>query len=353
MIRSCREPPIRAWIWRGGALPVAAALLALACAEVRPRSEGAGPATNAALDPLFELVPVGVESVVLVDVAGLRASSWTRPVLDALPAEERAARVAARGFDEARDVDRAILAGAGGGQDLLLATGRLDHGRLERAFHDTHPDAAAVAYRDREIVAAEGVALATVRPGVMAIGALALVRGALDRASDGGGDTSADPDGFTALLARLPAPAARAGEPVTGPRRPVVWLAVRVTDRLREGLGPGLAAHGDLRAVAARVDLSDSLSIRGVLQCRGARRAADLAGLVRTRLAELQDRPSVAALGFAPALAGAHVVADGDRVWIELRLEPRDRDDIAARLAVLARVLAERGKSGRGDDPAP
>jgi hypothetical protein len=48
----------------------------------------------------------------------------------------------------------------------------------------------------------------------------------------------------------------------------------------------------------------------------------------------------VLALGFGPVLADVQLAVQGPRVAAELRLNERQRDDIAARLAAVARFLA-------------
>ena len=92
---------------------VAGALWAAAgCAPTMPAppttlSDERGEAVNQGPEAL---VPTEAELLIVIDVAQLRSSTWTRAAVESAAPTERSAKAASKGFDELADLDRLVLA---------------------------------------------------------------------------------------------------------------------------------------------------------------------------------------------------------------------------------------------------
>jgi hypothetical protein len=284
-------------------------------------------------DDLLAAVPAEAELVLIVDLAQLRRSPWTRELL----AEGTAARAPARarGFDEAGDVDRLVLArlpGAGGDDaSLSVAQGRFDRQRVFAAFREGRQGAASDTFRGCPVLASGPEAIAFLTPRTLLSGALPAVRGAIDAALGRARDVRGE---------RWLRETRR-----RGPSPPAVELALRVTDPMRERIHQSLGEAEALERVGGRLDLGRRLDLTLGGSASSAPRARDLAVRLQDAVGTLRARPSVAALGMGEVLDGVRIGVDGAQIGAELHLTEGQRDEIAARLSSAARLIA-RARAG-------
>jgi hypothetical protein len=277
---------------------------------------------------LLAVVPGDAELLASLDIEALRASPWTRSLLAA--GRERTAR--ARGFDELADVDRLLLVRLPGdvhGISLSIAQGRFDRDRVRAALADGRPLASA-SFRGCVIWTSGKEATAFLTDRTLLSGALGSVRAAIDASYGRARDLRSQP--WLAELRR------RYGKDL--PPAPFE-LAVRVTDDMRALLGEELAEAATLERLGARLELDKRLDLAVVGATTTAPQATALIARLGDELRDLKERPSVSALGFGPLLAGVELAVNGPRVAAELRLDPRHRDEIAARLATVAKLWAK------------
>jgi hypothetical protein len=290
---------------------------AVAPAEVRAAPED---------DDLRAAVPAEAEVVLVVDLAQLRSSPWTRSLL----AEGAAARgPRTRGFDEATDVDRLVLArlpgGSGEEASLTLARGRFDRPRVFSAFRQGRADAAASTFRGCALIASGPEAMAFLTDRTLISGPLPAVRGAIDAAFG----RARDVRGERWLRQARPA----------SPSAPALELAVRVTEPMRERIRDELAEAESLERLGGRLDLGRRLDLTLLGATGSPAQARALAVRIQEAMGTLRVRPSLAALGLGEVLGAAQVGVRGSEVGAELHLTEAQRDDIAARLASAAKII--------------
>jgi hypothetical protein len=278
-------------------------------------------------DPLA-VVPGDAELLVSLDLAALRASPWTRPVIAA--GAEGPHRP--RGYDEVGDVDRLILVrlpADGNGTSLSIAQGRFDRTRVRAAFVAGRA-VSSDNFRGCPIWTAGDETAAFLTDRTLLTGALGSVRAAIDTAFGRAHDIRGQ-SWLTELRRRY------------GPKPPAaaIELAVRLSDPIREKLRAELPESAGLERLGARVELGKRLDIAIVGATATRDQATALIGEVGATLRDLQSRPSVLALGFAPVLADVQLAVQGPRVAAELRLDEHERDEIALRLSAVARLLAQ------------
>jgi hypothetical protein len=277
---------------------------------------------------LLAVVPGEAEVVVVLDVAALRASPWTRPVI-AAAAEEPGRR---RGFDAVTDVDRLILARLPTdvrGISLSVARGRFDRARVRDSFGQGRA-VSTNNFRGCTVWSVGDQATAFLTDRTLLSGALPSVRAAIDAAYGRGRDLRGEAwvDELRARFGnKLPPPA--------------VELAMRMSDPIRELLRDELPEAGGLERVGARLELGQGLDLAVVGSTADRHQAAALIASLGVSLRELRARPSLVALGLAPVLAAVQLAVQGPRVAAELRLRERDRDELARRLSAVARLLTE------------
>jgi hypothetical protein len=120
-----------------------------------------------------------------------------------------------------------------------------------------------------------------------------------------------------------------------------VELAMRVSDPVRARLRDEMIEAEGLERIGARLELGKSLDLSVVGATGTDPQAAALIARVGSTLRDLQSRPSLVALGFGRMLSAVQLAVKGPRVAAELRLDGRDRDEIARRLSSAARILAQ------------
>jgi hypothetical protein len=330
-------------------LLVLAAAVVAACASAPPPASLAGRdevRTAPEDEDLLAAVPAEAELVLVIDLAQLRRSPWTRDLL----AEGAAARASAgaRGFDERTDVDRLLLVrlpgGSGDDASLSVAQGRFDRSRVFAAFREGRPGATTTSFRGCPLATSGPEAVAFLTGRTLLSGELAAVRGAIDAAFG----RARDVRGERWLRAALPERSAA---------RPAVELALRVTDPMRARIHEELEEGEALEEVAGRLDLGQRLDLTLRGRATTATRAQALATRLELALGTLRARPSVAALGLAGVLSGVRLSAQGTAIAAELHLTEAERDDIAARLSeaakLIAKVRSDAGAGARTADPAP
>jgi hypothetical protein len=277
---------------------------------------------------LLAVVPGDAELMVSLDVAALRGSPWTRPVIAAGAEANRRPR----GYDEIRDVDRVILVrlpADATGTSLTIAQGRFDRTRVRDAFADRRRVSTAT-FRGCTIWSADSETAAFLTDRTLLTGALGSVRSAIDAAFGRARDVRGQ--SWLSDVRR------RFGKDA-GPA--ALELAVQVSDPMRQKLREELAEAEGLVRLGARVTLGKRLDVAVVGTTGTREQAAALIAEVGVTLRDLQSRPSVLALGFAPVLADVQLAVQGPRVAAELRLDPGARDEIALRLSAVARLLAQ------------
>jgi hypothetical protein len=338
----------------------AGTLLAAGCAEVPspPAASVSAPVAEAAAglrgDGLLRLVPASAEVLLAVDLVQLKASPWTRDVLDAARAEKgRAARARERGFDEIGDVDEMLLASlpvtgveAGtaveeDGSTLLLVRGRIDRTRALDAAKARWPQAVTTSFRGRPIVSQGLAAVAFVDAETFASGPLPVVRAAIDCASGMGPHL-----GRAEWLENV----RQASRQVHGrrPARAAVELAAVVTPELRQRMKHELGDGEELRFVGARMDLAGSLDV-AIVGATGTRQQAnDLAARLTESIRHLRTRESIAALGLDAVLAHLSCGASGALLVGRLTVSENQREMVGERMKILARLIGSAG----GDDAA-
>ncbi len=326
------------------------ALLVASCATPAwpgPSAVSAATRTAADDDDLWALAPAEAELLVWADMAQLRESAWTKAALGKTDSEERAARAAARGFDEVDDVDRLLYATVPPlreGASILVAQGRMDRERLSAAFRRQHPQTTASDYRGVGVLAEAEEAIAFLTQRTVLSGPLVAVRAAID-CGFGLARSAANESWLSALQAML-----REGR---GPSRrlPAMAAAVRVSPTMRGQLEAEMGEGGTLEQVGARLDLGRDLDVAMVGLVPTHQQATDLAARVSAVLREQRNRPLVLILGLQPILDGVRLAARENRVEARLSIPEDQRAEIADRMALVAQQIARRRASiaGKGE----
>jgi hypothetical protein len=303
--------------------------LALACAQPDlPPAQIEARQTVDDSDPLA-LVPGEAELLLSLDLGALRASPWSQPVIAAGANAPRRPR----GYDEIRDVDRVLLVGLpadAAGPSLTIAQGRFDRARVRAAFAAGRKVMTA-GFRGCTVWSADAEATTFLTDRTLLTGALGSVRAAIDVAYGKARDVRGQA-WLTDVHRRFgkdPGPAA-------------IELAVLVSDPMRRKLRDELAEAEGLVRLGARATLGRRLDVAVVGTTATPEQASALISEVGVALRDLQTRPSILALGLAPVLADVQLAVQGPRVAAELRLDARDRDEIARRLAAVAQLLSGR-----------
>ena len=281
---------------------------------------------------LVGLIPTGTETLFELDMAALRGSPWARPILDASSPEERARKLAARGFDELEDVDRAAFGGVArpGVEAATLAAvqGRFDQARAIAAFRATAPGATTVSWRGVSLWQDGDRAIGFLTPRTFLSGPPAAVRAAIDCAFGVVPDVRAD-----AELGQL-----RRALDGTGSRATLRFAAI-VTDELRAQIRQQLDAPESLRRIGARLDLGSALDLDVVGILDTPRDAAALAGVLASMIRDLRARPELQAFGLAGFLDTARLAAQGSRVVGGLHLSAERLPDLTEKLAAVAQII--------------
>ncbi len=286
------------------------------------------------------LIPVGVQTVIDVDMAALRRSAWTSPIMEGRDPKTRATKAEALGYDDVEDVDRIIYAVTTVGvaaPTLVVAQGRFQSSRVEDAFRARWPAAVVDRWRGILVLSSGENAIAFLTARTFTSGAPTAVRAVVDRAHGVGADIEADPALGTMRRALCP----------EGPdARPVILATIAVDDRLRARVGDAVLMPRELRQVGLRVDAGQSLDVNalGILDDR--KSASALGRRLGMLLSDPMTRLGLSAIGLGMLLPQTRVTIDGARVRVRTSIDGEARAQVTASLRVL--VDSVRGGDGTG-----
>ena len=323
---------------RVGSFALAPALLLLlgACAESGalrgPAAPAAGPRTAADDSDPWNLVPAAADAVADVDLAALRASPWSRALVQGELGGEREQRAREFGYDVFSDGDRLLfvaLESTAGSRMLGIARGRFDGGRIASAFTASNPGATTTTeWRGSPLYQSPERAVALVTPRTIAQGDPDTVRGAIDAA------WGIVPDARAGRLGQL----RRALDGDRG--TPAVSITVTVNDGMRSRAAGALAIPAGLRQVAARLDLGNDLDLDGVAVFETSQDAAVAASTWREEARGLARQPMVALLGLRGIFDGLSLTPSGPRVHVRIHIPANQREGLAEKLLGLLRLIA-------------
>ncbi len=307
----------------------------LACAEM-PATPPATVGQRTAPDDsdLWNLAPAGADTLADVDLATLRASPWTRALMQSDPSGQREQSRRSYGYDPFTDGDRlvAVAVESGGAtRELTILRGRFDAAQVGAAFGAANASATAGRWRDSPLWEAGGRAVALVTPRTLVTGGPAEVRAAIDAA------WGIVPDAKTGPLGELRRAMAADRD------APALFVGVNVTDALRARAAGFVALPAGLQRVAARVNLGQDLNLDFTGVADSAADATAAANALVSAARSYAQGTMIRLLGLSPILNGLTVGAEG--TWlhghVEIPVEQRERlaDKI---LAVLQMVAAAR-----------
>jgi hypothetical protein len=326
---------MRAFPWQS--FSALAALLA-GCAETNAGAARAqGPRTSADDRELWNLIPGDTDAVADVDLAALRASPWSRSLMQGGLDGDRDERRRRFGYDVFTEAERMLVAGAeaaGGPNTLTIARGRFEGERVASAFLTATPGAAAAEWRGSPVWEAggQGRAVALVTPRTLAQGDGPRVRAAIDAAWGVVKDAGAGPLGEIR----------RALDADRNP--PAVTIAISVTDGMRARAEGVLATPDGLQRVGARLNLGDDLDLDALALFDSGAHAATAASIWSDAARSYARQQMVVLLGLGPVFEGLSVAREGSRVHVRLHIGADKREGLADKLLAVLQALAKNRK---------
>jgi len=312
---------------------ICALMLLAGCAETSVGGVKArGPRTGPDDSDVWNVVPGDVDSLIDVDLAALRASSWSRSLMQGNLDGDREERRRRFGYDVFTEAERMVVAGVeatGGPETLTIARGRFEGQRVGGAFLGAAPGAAATQWRGSSLWEGERRAVALITPRTLVHGDGQRVRAAVDAAWGIVADAGAG------ALGEL----RRSLDADRNP--PAVTLALSVSAGMRARAAGVMAVPDGLRRLGARLDLGEDLNLDGVALFDSNRQAAVAASLWGQMIRTYARQPMVLLLGFGPILNGATVEAEGARVHIRLHIGADKRDGLAEKLLAVLEMVAK------------
>jgi hypothetical protein len=309
------------------------ALVAAGCAETSGRAVRArGPRTGPDDGDLWNLVPNDTDSLADVDLAALRASPWSRSLMQGSLDAEREERRQRFGFDVFTEAERMLVVGTettGAPAALTIARGRFDAGHVGGAFLGATPGAGATQWRGSLLWEGQGRAVALVTPRTVAQGDGPRVRAAIDAA------WGISPDAGGGPLGEL----RRTLDADKNP--PAATLAITVTDGMRARAQGVLVVPEGLRRIGARLDLGEDLDLDALAVFDGGNEAAR-AAVFWTDAARVYARQQmVALLGLKPLFDGLTLAAEGSRVHVHLHIPADKREGLADKILAILQLVAK------------
>jgi hypothetical protein len=302
------------------------------CAETTHAVQARGPRTSADDGDLWNLAAADTDALADVDLAALRASPWSRSLMQGDLDGSREDRRRAFGYDVFTEADRMLVTGAeaaGATSTLTIARGRFDGERVGAAFLAATPGGSKTDWRGSPIWEGEGRAVALVTARTLAQGEGPRVRAAVDAAWAVVPDAGAGPLGE--LRRALNA----------DKNSPAVTVAISVTDGMRARAADVLVVPDGLRRLGARLDLGEDLNLEALALFDSAGHAATAAS-IWTDLARTYARQRmIALLGFGPVFEGLSIGAEGSRVHVRLHIGADKREGLAEKVLALLQLLAK------------
>src|SRR5262245_31958782 len=114
------------------------------CAETSRAVQPRGPRTSADDSDMWNVVPGDTDALADVDLAALRASPWSRSLMQGDLDGEREARRRRFGYDVFTEAERMLVSGnesSGQQSTLTIARGRFEIDRIATAFQGATPGA--------------------------------------------------------------------------------------------------------------------------------------------------------------------------------------------------------------------
>lgn len=323
------------------------ALLIAGCAETAPVSTspgGAPPRPTLDEEDLLSFVPAEADLVLIADMAKLRESPWTR---DSFARVASSNADADAGIDQLRDVDRVVFAKVPSLQDgatVLVAQGKVDQERMRKSFVGSLRSVDTSIYRGADLLSRGEESLAFIGQRTVLSGMTVAVRAAID--CNFGVSRTLDAESWFQSLRR---DLARGKNGTTG----VANLYVKLQPATREALMRDMGEGEGLEEFGGRIDLGQDLDIMAIGVLRTETLARDLAGRLVEHLRDARSRPIVAAFGLTVVLDSLHLAPRDSRVEASVHLSQRDRDEISARMALVADTLAKMRKPRADENPRP
>jgi hypothetical protein len=302
------------------------------CAETTGAVRTPGPRTSADDSDPWNLAPGDTDAIADVDLARLRASPWSRSLMQGDLDGEREARRGRFGYDVFTEAERMLVTGAdlaGGTSTLTIARGGFAGDRIGAAFLAATPGAAKSDWRGAPVWEGEGRAVALVTPRTLAQGDGLRVRAAVDAAWGVVADAGAGPLGE--LRRTLDA----------DKNPPAVALALSVTDGMRARAAGVLVVPDGLRRIGARLDLGDDLNLEALALFDSAAHASGAASIWNETARIYARQRMIMLLGLGPVFDGLSVGAQGSRVHVRLRIGADKREGLADKLLAVLQLLAK------------
>jgi len=325
-----------------------ATLLLAGCADfIQQQSPAAppgqlGPRSAPDDGDLWNLAPASADALAEVDLAALRASPWSHALTESGLSGQREEGRRLFGYDIFGESERllAVMTEAGGvPRTLTIVRGTFDPARVGAAFVAATPGATEGRWRDSPLWEGHGAqdgqgvaqAVALVTPRTLVQGEANQVRGAIDAA------WGIVPDAHTVPLGTL-----RRSLDADRPDHagPAVFIALNVTDGMRARAAGVVELPPGLAIGAARVDLTDDLTLDvvGVLDSPQNAAAAMIAGNLAVR--QYAQNPMVLMLGFGPILQSVVLTVEGTRVHGHLRIPAERRQGLSDKLLAILQMVA-------------
>jgi hypothetical protein len=309
-------------------LAVLAGCAETTAAGVKARGSRTGPDDG----DLWNVVPGDVESLIDVDLAALRASPWSRALMEGNLDGDREERRRRFGYDVFTEAERMVIAGAeanAGPDTLTIARGRFDGAHAGTAFLAATPGAAATEWRGSALWEGQGRALALVTPRTLALGDSQRVRAAIDAS------WAIVPDAGGGALGEL----RRSLDADRSP--PAVTLALTVTEGMRARAAGVMALPDGLRRIGARLDLGADLNLEGAALFDSHGHAVAAASIWTEAIRVYTRQPMVMLLGLGPVFQGMTVAAEGSRVHLRLHIPADKREGLAEKVLAVLEALAK------------
>ena len=302
------------------------------CAATTGAVQPRGPRTSADDTDMWNVVPGDTDALADVDLAALRASPWSRSLMQGDLDGERETRRRRFGYDVFTEAERMLLSGnesTGQQSTLTIARGRFEIDRIATAFQGATPGAATTEWRGSPLIEGQGRAVALVTSRTIAHGDGPRVRAAVDAAWGVVPDVGGGPLGELR----------RALDADKNP--PAVTLALSVTDGMRARAAGVLVVPDGLRRLGARLDLGEDLNVEGLALFDSGGNAATAASIWNETARGYARQRMIVLLGLGPVFDGLSVAAEGSRVHVRLHIPADKREGLADKLLAFLQLVAK------------